>query len=399
MPEWFGKIESIGRDELENFLVHFDVALFSKRNLAFSVESQLMQIYATISKSSFKDIAKYSNFRERWFRIEIQQRGIFQGESAVGVEFLSHQMIANEETETVRFNVEPVAREKALLLNKALGYALNSIGAQYQDDVESIAANIDLGFSVDRIKVLNVGQGSATCVGLSELPFFYFDVGGGVFQNRHTYRQIRRFHSAPFTTVVLSHWDMDHFFSALQAKNADLLSRNWITPGPVPARPTHTMLALKIKQLGTLNLWPFRGFSTVTTFGRILIGRANGPARNRNASGLVMRVPVSCENRSYQILLTGDAEYQYIPTAILQDINAVIVPHHGGRMRGCVLRSSRGDKHSAHVFSYGCGNSYGHPVANVVAAHQNAGWRTRYDTPKGDVEFGCFDAGWHRRVP
>lgn len=399
MTCYYGKIESIGRDESGNFLVHFDVALFSKRNISFSVDSRLMQIYATISKSSFKDISKHSSFRDRWFRIEFHQRGIFQGESAIGVGFFSHQLVANGETESIKFNVGIVARKKALQLSKALRNALKTSGAQSQDSFESLAANIDLGFGVDRIVILNVGQGNAARVDLSGLPLFYFDVGGGIFQNRHTYRLIRRFHSAPFTTIILSHWDMDHFFSALHSTNADLLSRNWLAPGPIPARPTHSMLALKIQQFGNLKLWPSNVRSLVSTFGSIVIGRSNGPVSNRNASGIVMSVPLECNEKMRRVLLTGDAEYRYIPTAFLQDVDAVIAPHHGGRITGRVFQSRRGGKNSAHVFSYGRGNSFGHPHINALVGHQNAGWGVRYDTPDGDVEFGCFDGAWNRQVP
>lgn len=394
----FGKIESIERDEEKNYLVHFDAAHFDEGKPTFGPETKLQQILSKMSKAEFKEISKVSNYRERWFRISTSQNGKFLARSTEGIGFTSHLALADGDGEVSRFDAEPIGSA----LTTALNRNLRAINREASDFSETALWPLDNGWwNIDELRVLNVGQGSAACGLLRGLPFFYFDVGGGFGWNRRTYPRIRTLEVMPWTWILLSHWDMDHFFSAMGPNNQALLNRPWFAPGPVPPRPTHVAFARKILDSeGRLYLWPHgRGGPGMRTCGGLAIARGSANSDNRNGSGLIMKVPVECgQCRDRSVLLTGDAEYHYIPQTLQQGNSAVVVPHHGGRMQRLNIPApSLNAKGAVFVLSYGVANTYGHPVDTVVYAHQTAGWNVRYDTCGGDVVFRCKNGGWHKQ--
>ncbi len=75
------------------------------------------------------------------------------------------------------------------------------------------------------------------------------------------------------------------------------------------------------------------------------------------------------------VLLPGDADYKSIP-AVLRHVrfNAMVASHHGSRLESIALvpaSRSRGIL----VYSYGSGNSFGHPRLHAQLDYLNGGWR------------------------
>ncbi len=347
--------------------------------MEFSEESILRQILVRIPKERFSEISRVSNYRERWFEVLISNGSAsLSGAAVEGYGFTAHLNLNRESAFQDRFELSVVDRNTSIQLNRVV----REDGA---DLSQSNLSRLNSCFPVDKFTVFNVGQGCASRADFDGEPVFYFDIGGGCFWNRHTYPSVTRFDSQDSTKVLLSHWDMDHFFSALDGQNVDILRRTWIAPGPVPTRPTHSMLAKKIRKNGRLFLWPPNGLNFAETSFGSLLARAGAKFSNRNGSGIVLSVLLISSAGCRRILLTGDADYRHIPSTILRDNDIVVVPHHGGiRTFQAIPNPSTKASNPTQVYSYGRTNSYGHPAPGASRAHAAHGWSQVYETPNGN---------------
>jgi hypothetical protein len=239
---------------------------------------------------------------------------------------------------------------------------------------EQILKSLNVG-DMASIVCYNVGQGmcAAGCSSLGN-PVIYYDFGGGFGSNSHTYPSGLKFcfNQQP---VVLSHWDMDHWISAV--KYPAITQGVWLVPRQGPLGVKATQLAYKISQNGTLLIWPRNLNALHMSFGNVLKLR---PHSNRNHSGLVGIVQVSTNGHIDTVLLPGDAPYKKIPLTG-RNFTGLVATHHGGWHKGDKIPVP--SNHTRVAFSYGMGNTYGHPVAIALGRYAQAGWLSRFDTPKG----------------
>ncbi len=213
------------------------------------------------------------------------------------------------------------------------------------------------------ITALDVGQ--AACVAFSDgsRDFGYFDVGKPLSFNRRSFPKnfTRNYPDKGF--VLLSHWDFDHF--ALAINNPSLMTLDWYAPdqnvGPYTARFQ--------KALGSR----LHFISGDATANGLLLKRCLGTQpRDRNATGYVFRF----ERNGETVLLTGDADYPWIPGDMKNKVTALMMPHHGGK--GSQPPKPASGNVSIAVASYGNPNCYKHPDKDQLAAHKSQGWRLRH---------------------
>lgn len=252
-------------------------------------------------------------------------------------------------------------------------FSTKNIEPLNESKAESLFAGRD---SIDFVNVMDVGQGSANAlVESNHGARLYFDAGGGVLQHKRTYPGNLTFCVAAEPPVVLSHWDWDHWSSAMIHGHHDLQDLSWIVPDQGSLSGVHAAFAAAIAQSGNLYLWPSSWSDR--TFGRITIQRCTGNPGNRNDSGLAMLIR-GPSPKDDPIILTGDADYRHIPAthALSGKYQAVVVPHHGGRARTKhPVASPNGSPTRRLVYSYGLPNYYKHPHVTTIQAHRNQGWR------------------------
>ncbi len=115
------------------------------------------------------------------------------------------------------------------------------------------------------------------------------------------------------------------------------------------------------------------GEATMTYLGR----GGSGSSSDENNNGIVYRLDFG----EFQCFFGGDLEKSYEPPKgqIAGDVDLYQVNHHGSYNAS---QTSFLDyiKPEAHVFSYGIGNSYGHPSSEAIERLDNIG-SIRYDTP------------------
>lgn len=215
----------------------------------------------------------------------------------------------------------------------------------------------------------DVGQGAcqAAVDSAMHLPQLYVDFGGGVLANRKTFPD--DFAGFCFTAepmVVLSHWDWDHWSSAL--RHPEALDTPWLTP-PVPMTPIQLAFAAELYAHGTLHIWDHTWPATVTE-GPVTIERCTG--RTANDSGLAVTLRPK-RNSTRNCLLPGDAAYVYIPSVVAGDsFSMLCMTHHGGRLHSATY--PRPKRRASSVLSAGPRNSYRHPMFDTIATHLENGW-------------------------
>ena len=187
---------------------------------------------------------------------------------------------------------------------------------------------IDSLSSSGGVAIYDVGQGA--CQALvdkgAQVPLLYVDFGGGVLWNRGTFPQALRgfcFNASP--AVILSHWDWDHWSSAPLFPRA--LDAEWLAP-PIPDKPIQQAFAAELRSRGRLTIWE-SSWPNELKSGAVRIEKCTGTSENDR--GLAVTV-YSRRFSGRNMLLPGDADYQYIPSVTTDKFNALSMTHHGGKL-------------------------------------------------------------------
>lgn len=245
----------------------------------------------------------------------------------------------------------------------------------------------DLADAIERVDekavalaAFDVGQGSATALlDENQWPILFHDLGAGVTRNTRTTPPCLKFCWRNDPTIVLSHWDSDHWAGALRDNRA--LSQTWIAPRQLIG-PTHTAFANKILTAGgRLLIWG----STIgplthsnATGQRISLGRCTGSGRNGTCLAMLVEND-GTEGNPLKWLATGDAGYNQVPFTLPNFVAAAVVPHHGARMPATSVPPHPRADYARLLFSFGPGNSHGptsirHPTESAVEVHEKRAW-------------------------
>jgi hypothetical protein len=254
--------------------------------------------------------------------------------------------------------------------------SMNDLLDSERDELDVILGSVR---APEALAVYDVGQGNCSAALDGQAPTLYFDFGGGALGNRRTFpAALTEFCFTNSPPVVLSHWDWDHWSSANRDSRA--YAQTWIVPrqGINGLGPVHRTFLARLLQNGVVRVWP-TGLPSLRV-GEYELLRCCGPASSRNDSGLALVVSRTIGGTSRRMLLPGDCGYGHVPTADTGRFTSLVASHHGGRTGTSVMPQPDGTRSGRLVYSYGQGNSYGHPFASVREDHMNAGWRTALET-------------------
>jgi len=226
------------------------------------------------------------------------------------------------------------------------------------------------------LKVINCGQGNWNEVH-SDSHIIFYDFGAS---QRYTAGQITSLISSRMSkiknkkfTIVISHWDLDHFQALRHCTVNDLSNCSAIYgPSNIPNTIVYNDVVSKMSSYKI----PFFGISSTSNEGRaIKLSRISstrsvdvyraGPGRSRNQTGIVLAI----KGRDKVAILTGDHHYPKILNAINGKYSGreiiMVTPHHGGNA-GKLVVDSWNEEFSSVTCPISVGdNSYGHPGANI----------------------------------
>jgi beta-lactamase superfamily II metal-dependent hydrolase len=119
--------------------------------------------------------------------------------------------------------------------------------------------------------------------------------------------------------------------------------------------------------------------------GAIKMSRPAPNSNSKNNLGIVLRVDIHQQktDEPWPVLLTGDICYKYLPSSLTKDIQALLATHHGANRY--VGQPPAASGAAIVAYSYGKGNTYGHPTNIAIQEHFAQGWNTRFDTPNGNI--------------
>lgn len=268
--------------------------------------------------------------------------------------------------------------------------------------------------------VCDIGQGNCNVVfDRAGLPIVYYDLGGGVSKNSHTYPDpAPKFCFLASTRYILSHWDEDHYHSmnVLMHGGERFHNAPWLVPNqeaydvdvdnpatikwkqPIMRGPAGDGLLTDLAQFADVHLWPDErpghGVINDSVANHYRVIKVQGTDRNNHA--LAFRITNPGVANEY-ILLTGDATYQagtFVHNADQRCVG-LVASHHGSEVHtpAEVPRPKPGTQ-SLIAYSFGWGNEYGHPhMAAGVPAYEGRGWDDERRMDTGGAEAAARYAG------
>jgi beta-lactamase superfamily II metal-dependent hydrolase len=271
-------------------------------------------------------------------------------------------------------SLRPATRAEAQRLGAA-----GSLADDEDASADRVADALSSAGNVTSAAVFDVGQGGWNALLEEGRATLLFDLGGGVVSHRSTFpSSFDTFCFEEEPSVVLSHWDWDHWSSAVRFPIAQSLT--WIVPRQGSLGPTHARFLGALRENGIVVVFP-RG--SVVTSGDLDLQQAAGRTTSKNETGLALLV-----RRTQQAMLfPGDAGYATLD--LPGTLTSVVVPHHGGKTRSTAtsLPSADGSLAGRAVFTYSDPNYNSHPAPASVALH--ADWaaqvlNTKDRGPRGE---------------
>jgi hypothetical protein len=260
-----------------------------------------------------------------------------------------------------------------------MAHSLESVDDASEADIEGALNHSE---HADAAAVYDVGHGASNALICRDQPVMYFDLGGGVTGNVHTYPSaLSKFCFTSRPPIVLSHWDHDHWATA--QRDPEALDQTWVVPrqGNTLLSSHLTFLAQLLRGNGRVLVWP-EALPSVTA-GSVTVERCTGTTRNNSGLAMTFR---NREGEQGSMLFPADSRYDCIPIAATQAFTSLVASHHGGRTKSTFVPASDGAAHGRLVFSVGAGNSYKHPLPSESQAH-NAAWGN-YRTLSTDNRIG-----------
>lgn len=210
------------------------------------------------------------------------------------------------------------------------------------------------------VEAIDVGQASFISIHNGINSLFFYDVGRPLWFNWRSLPPNPPLYLPPTrdAIVVLSHWDYDHFVGF--RNDPALLALRWIAPvdGPTGANAKRLtgILGSRLTKLP---------YGKKMKVGPLSLSWATcGDLTDFNNRGIVARVKIN----SQYILLTGDASYAHVASAVKASLSGLSVPHHAAESSHAAVPTPVGSSKRA-VMSTGKPNVYGHPSQLVINAH------------------------------
>lgn len=315
-----------------------------------------------------------SDLATTWFEVDLAP---FDADSNSETVQLNDELSTDE---SVLFNV--ISTPRVSRFSRSLEQIFNMTSWPEAEAEAIVQALTDVPYS-PQLLAYDVGQGSAVAlIDTGGWPRLYVDAGAGIYPNAHTTPRGLRFCSCEHPTVILTHWDADHWNGV--AHDPGLLQSVWIAPRQNISTYQSRLADNIIHSGGSVLIVSSPFYISVEMHHgehwslprrqpqSLEIASCTGT--DLNNSGLA--VSVSDHERELRWLITGDADYASLPTfANTYDTAAVVVPHHGAEQRTPIAAPSPPPgSYTRALYSFGTSNKYDHPRLASTTLHLQAGY-------------------------
>lgn len=395
---FYVSIENVEQIKEDTFQIFFDgiqgkkLDFYKRNTLLDSYNEIIPYIFSvTVSQEEYLKIMNFFKpaiFKSRWFQLIVTEK-----ETELPVSIIIDNYLSNEDNTQEKFISSIKQLHSGSSINKTLNkyFSWDSFELSNPEQIiESLPIpNSNRGSFIHKLNIYNVGQGSLTAItDENNVPLLYFDLGGGFGVNKGTYPDISTLKLCfSYTkTVIVSHWDNDHLETARRyfKNNPSMLDGvTWIVPQQT-ITASFFKLAAKMNGTGNLIIWPkYLKGSLSFWFGKLI--KCNGPDKNHSGIALVVESP---DNSIRKVLNPADAAYKYIPTIRKVKFDGLVATHHGANFDDSNLPIPIPNSENGNiVYSYGTGNSYGHPKHTAVSAHFVSDWKNYRNTEDGNISF------------
>lgn len=234
------------------------------------------------------------------------------------------------------------------------------------------------------VNIRNVGQGNWNEIMSDKSYAVVYDCGTSMNASKPDVRALINSRSKKYIdnkpSLILSHWDKDHYHCLIGMNDAELSSfSNFICRDNVP-NLTSRKLFLRISSLiSTNHIYAIPAEARTARGGLTYLNALNSTKnqlviynsqyhKDRNISGIFL----SLKNTNSSVIFSGDAHYLQVSTCILPHLNFkhnhyLIVPHHGGKGGDYIYNNPGKIYYESAIISVGP-NRYGHPQSKYVCA-------------------------------
>lgn len=232
------------------------------------------------------------------------------------------------------------------------------------------------------VAVINVGQGNCNAIcDLHGIPTLYFDLGAGCLWNAQTRPSRLEFCFTEARSVVLSHWDFDHWYGGFLSREQVRTRPVWLAPRQAIGVRTRKFAVSLIRDK-RLIIWPANQHRVRN--GTLELVKCTGASKNDSGIALATRVERGV------VLCPGDAAFDHLPVPRVvgrRPIVGLVATHHGSAHVGAPL--PRPKRRGARIaFSFGASNTYRHPDSAARLLYSSEGWTRQLETPAGSIALG-----------
>lgn len=231
--------------------------------------------------------------------------------------------------------------------------------------------------------VFDIGTGNLHAVFDTDgRPFIYSDLGGGALGSTFTFPGHLQLCTSYPPLVLLSHFDQDHWRSAVAAGvgmgagalgvgaaaiHADAALCPWLIPTQAKGGVQTAFYNSLVAGLNAIHKRPGGASAAVLTIGpHVDIIKCTGNGANHSGLALRLRPAGGGPER---MLLPGDAHFGDFAHGAAGNIDAMVATHHGADPGASPGGSGAG---GSLAYSYGWGNAYGFPRLAAGAVYTGA---------------------------
>ncbi len=244
------------------------------------------------------------------------------------------------------------------------------------------------------VTIRNVGQGNWNEINFNDKVEIVYDAGAPLLASRasitSTIANRNTLYPISKPTLVLSHWDKDHYHSLIGMSDVELQNNfsAFICRDRVPNITSRLLLGKIRDAVGFNNTYCIpanprtqRGgptfFSELTSSNNQVVLYNSQKNKDINVSGLALTV----KTQRNSVVLPADAHYEQISRDILPHLNYnhkhhCIVPHHGGKAGKYQYITPQLVSLGKAIISVGT-NNYGHPFANNILSLKQSGFTVK----------------------